>query len=74
MFHVKCIDCKNFTADDGCKLNLDDENCARYEKVFIDENLAEPRCEDCAWNSNGFCDFDETSPNECRKFRSKNED
>ncbi|MBQ7372949.1 MAG: hypothetical protein IJW64_00055 [Clostridia bacterium] len=74
MFHVKCIDCRHFDKNDGCKFDLDDENCNRYERTINDEDCVLTNCDDCVWNCNGFCDFEESPSENCRKFKSKKED
>lgn len=70
MFDIKCINCKFFNPSDGCEKGLEDENCNAFTQTENDSaNGQVPRCENCVWSSNGFCDFDFTDPNSCRRFK-----
>ncbi|MBR2337117.1 MAG: hypothetical protein IKA61_04140 [Clostridia bacterium] len=75
MFDTKCIYCKHFNKDDGCAKNLDEDFCKAFEELE-NQSLAEdkPSCESCAFNSNGFCDYDLESPLTCRRYKSLKED
>lgn len=72
MFDIKCINCKNFNPLDGCEKNLTDDDCDAFlEKVDKSTCGQAESCENCVWQSNGFCDFDFASPKDCRRFKSK---
>lgn len=72
MFLIKCVDCKFFSPKDGCRFDLDEENCTLYEKVAeVDEPIS---CEACTWNCNGFCDYDLSPTPNCNRFRKRGEE
>ncbi len=75
MFDIKCVYCKNFNPKEGCIINLEEETCERYEEAIKPQIKEDkPSCENCAWQTNGYCDFDLESPLTCRRFKSLKED
>ena len=75
MFDIKCVYCKNFNPKDGCQKNFEEEGCTSYEKVETNQTSEDkPSCETCAWQTNGYCDFDLESPLTCRRYKSLSED
>ena len=75
MFDIKCIYCKHFNPKDGCNLNLEEEGCSLFDEIENSQlHKDKPSCENCAWQTNGFCDFDLKSPKTCRRFKSLSED
>ena len=74
MFDIKCINCEFFDSLDGCKKGLEDENCNSFSPTKKGDEGQAPACKDCVWLTNGFCDFDQTDPTVCRRFKSLKED
>jgi hypothetical protein len=75
MFDIKCVYCKHFNPKEGCKKDLEEEFCTSYEEQEVaTNNTDKPSCENCAWQTNGYCDFDFESPLTCRRFKSLKED
>ena len=75
MFDIKCVYCKHFNPKDGCIKNLEEENCSFFEEVESNNPCKDkPSCKTCAWQTNGFCDFDLESPLTCRRYKSLKED
>ena len=75
MFDTRCVYCKHFNKEDGCEKNLDEDFCNAFEqKETLLKIEDKPSCENCVWNSNGFCDFDEQDVKVCRRFKSLKED
>ena len=74
MFDIKCVYCKHFNPQDGCLKNLEEENCQGYEELEIAKpHKDKPSCENCVWQTNGYCDFELESPLTCRRFKSLKE-
>lgn len=74
MFDIKCINCKFFSAKDGCEKGLEDENCNGFlevENPSISED--KPSCDKCKWHEDGDCVFDMTNPLTCRRYKSLGE-
>ena len=74
MFDIKCVYCKHFNPKEGCKKDLEEEFCTAYEEqelVACSED--KPSCENCAWQTNGYCDFELDNPLTCRRFKSLKE-
>ena len=72
MFHVKCVTCKNFDKEDGCKFGLEDETCSLYKEVErVKTDSENPTCENCVWFFGGNCDFELDTPLTCRRFKNK---
>ena len=74
MFDIKCINCKFFKPRDGeCERGNEEENCKEFAplKSFDEETES---CENCAFYSLNFCDYDLDDPKTCRRFKDKNED
>ncbi|MBR2384936.1 MAG: hypothetical protein IKA99_04970 [Clostridia bacterium] len=75
MFDIKCVYCKNFNPKDGCLMSLEEDSCNAFEEAIKSQNVEDkPSCESCAWQTNGYCDFDLENPLTCRRFKSLNED
>ncbi len=75
MFDLKCVYCKSFNPKDGCRKNLEEENCLAFEEVEANgENEDKPSCGKCVWSTQGFCDFDFDNPETCRRFKNSKED
>ena len=75
MFDIKCVYCKNFNPKEGCVLNLEEETCKSFEEVIKPQHDKDkPTCKSCAWQTNGYCDFDLESPLTCRRYKSLKED
>ena len=75
MFHVKCVTCKNFDKEDGCKFGLEDETCSSYNEVEEFKTKGEtPTCQNCVWFFMNHCDFDKDDPLTCRQFKNKEDD
>ena len=75
MFDIKCVYCKWFNPKDGCAKNLEEENCAAFENAILHtKNEDKPSCKTCAWQTNGYCDFELENPLTCRRYKSLNED
>ena len=72
MFLMKCVDCKFFNPEEGCRLDLDEEDCVSYEKVTQKDKPVS--CSSCVWNENGFCDYDLSPTPNCNRFRKKGEE
>ena len=74
MFDIKCVDCKFFNPYDlSCAKGEKEENCKIYQPIMTNKELFNT-CTDCAFYSNGFCDYDLSDPKTCRRFKDKKED
>ena len=75
MFDIKCVYCKHFNPQDGCLKNLEEETCTAFENFELPiDNKDKPSCKTCAWQTNGFCDFELDNPLTCRRYKSLSED
>ncbi len=75
MFDIKCVYCKNFNPKDGCIINLEEETCQSFDKALNPQSTKDkPSCQNCVWQTNGYCDFDLESPLSCRRYKSLKED
>ena len=73
MFEIRCVGCKHFNEKDlSCAIGENEDSCQKYQKLTGDTDRLS--CEGCAWHSDGFCDFDLSDPNTCRRFKDKNDD
>ena len=56
-------------------MGLDDENCNSFEEAVSPLAIEDkPSCETCAWQSNGYCDFDLEGSLDCRRYKSLKEE